>query len=145
MDRRLRAELAAEELDRAVGDDLVGVHVGLRSRPGLPHHERDVVGEAAVDDLVGGAGDGVDELAVEHPELSVDDGRGLLDDAERPDDRQRHAVGTDSEVLQRSLGLRPPVAIGGHLDRTEGIGLGAVFGQLGHNAALPLGFNCDAI
>jgi NADPH:quinone reductase-like Zn-dependent oxidoreductase len=44
------------QLDGAVGDDLVGVHVGLGAAAGLPHHQREVVVELAGDDLVGGAG-----------------------------------------------------------------------------------------
>ena len=36
MDRPLHADLAAEQLAGAVGDHLVGVHVGLRAGPGLP-------------------------------------------------------------------------------------------------------------
>ena len=38
----LLPELAAQQLDRAVGDDLVDVHVGLGPRAGLPHVEREL-------------------------------------------------------------------------------------------------------
>ena len=43
VDGRLAAELSAEQLDGAVGDDLVGVHVGLGAGPRLPDHQREVV------------------------------------------------------------------------------------------------------
>ena len=36
-----------------------------------------------------------------------------------------HAVVADREVVQRALGLRAPVAVGGHLDRAHAVGLGA--------------------
>ncbi len=36
VDGALRAELAAQDLDGAVGDHLVGVHVALSSGAGLP-------------------------------------------------------------------------------------------------------------
>ena len=59
----------------------------------------------------------------------VDLGRGALDDAERADDRSRHALLADAEIAARALGLRAPIAVGRHLDRAEGVGLGA---RLGH-------------
>ncbi len=43
----LRAELAAGDLDRPVGDHLVGVHVGLGAAAGLPDDQREVVVELA--------------------------------------------------------------------------------------------------
>ena len=44
----------AGELDGPVGDDLVGVHVGLGTAPGLPDVEGELVVELAVGHLVGG-------------------------------------------------------------------------------------------
>jgi hypothetical protein len=44
---RLLAALAAEQLGGAVGDHLVGVHVGLGAGAGLPDDEREVVVELA--------------------------------------------------------------------------------------------------
>ena len=41
MDRLLRAHHAAGELDRAIGDDLVGVHVGLGAGAGLEDDKRE--------------------------------------------------------------------------------------------------------
>src|SRR3984957_15697238 len=41
------------------------------------------------------------------------------------DDFHRHPVMADAEIPPRPLGLRAPVAVGGHLDRTEAVGLGA--------------------
>jgi hypothetical protein len=58
MDRLLGAHLAAERLDRPVGDDLVGVHVGLRARARLPDDEREMIVELAAGDLVRGGYDG---------------------------------------------------------------------------------------
>ena len=60
VDRLLRPDHPAGELDGAVGDDLVGVHVGLRARPGLEHDQRELTVELAVDDLLGGPDDQVD-------------------------------------------------------------------------------------
>ena len=43
MNRLLAAHFAAEHLDCAVGDHLIGVHVGLGAGAGLPHDQREVV------------------------------------------------------------------------------------------------------
>ncbi len=48
---RLAAQLPAQQLDRAVGDDLVHVHVGLRARARLPHHQREVIVQLSTDHL----------------------------------------------------------------------------------------------
>ena len=53
MDRLFGADLAAEDLDSAIGDDLVHVHVGLGAGAGLPHHQREIAGEPTLDDLIG--------------------------------------------------------------------------------------------
>ena len=50
----LLPSVAAGQLDGAVGDDLVDVHVRLRAAAGLPDAQREVVVELAGDDLVGG-------------------------------------------------------------------------------------------
>src|SRR5437868_5460001 len=52
VDRLPGADRAAGELDGAVGDDLVGVHVGLRATAGLEHHQRELPVELAVDHLL---------------------------------------------------------------------------------------------
>ena len=125
MDRRFRAELAAEHLVGAVGDHLVDVHVGLGAGAGLPDHQREMVVELAVDHLLRRLDDGAGARASSRPSAMVDLGGGALDDAERADERQRHALGADAEILERALGLRAPIAVGRHLDRAEGVGLGA--------------------
>ena len=48
------AQLFTGKLVGAVGDDLVGVHVGLRAGARLPDHQREMVVQFAVDDLGGG-------------------------------------------------------------------------------------------
>src|SRR5262249_48921028 len=78
---------------------------------------------------------GIDQL-----ERPVHLGGGALDDSQRADQRPRHPLGADPEVLDRALGLRAPIAIGRHLDRAEGVGLGpgARSGALaGRDPALP--------
>ena len=96
--------VAAGELDRAVRDHLVDVHVGLRAAAGLPDAQREVVVELAGDDLVGGLRRCRSAFsAASLPEVAVDERGGLLEDGHAADDRARHAVGADREVVQRAL------------------------------------------
>ncbi len=52
------------------------------------------------------AGDRVGERRFEDAEILVHQGRGLLHEAERVDERRRHVLGADLEVLDRALRLR---------------------------------------
>ena len=81
MNRVLRAEIAAQHLDRAVCDDLVGVHVGLGAGAGLPNRQRKMIVELAFGDLGGGDGDGAADHGIEFAERHVGLGRCLLDHA----------------------------------------------------------------
>src|SRR5688572_9136854 len=81
--------------------------------------------ELGVDHLLRGLGDGAGALSVDQLERQVHLGRGALDDAKRADQRPRHALGADPEVLNGTLGLRAPVAVGCDLDRAEGVALGS--------------------
>ncbi len=65
MNRLLGAELAAEQFVGAVRDHLVEIHVGLRAGSGLPHHQREMIVELAVDHLARGADDGAGAAAIE--------------------------------------------------------------------------------
>lgn len=54
VDGLLAALFAAEDLNGSVGDDFVGVHVGLGAGAGLPDDKGEVVHELAIGDLLGG-------------------------------------------------------------------------------------------
>lgn len=64
VDGRLGAHVAAEDLNGTVGDDFVGVHVGLGARAGLPDDEREVVKELAIGNFLGGLLDGLSDLGI---------------------------------------------------------------------------------
>ena len=78
MDGRLGAHLAAEQLDGAVRDHLVHIHVGLRAAARLEDDQREVLGESAGDDLVGGGDDGAAHLLVHEAGVHVVLRRALL-------------------------------------------------------------------
>jgi hypothetical protein len=105
---------AAEDFQRAVGDDFVGVHV--RGRPGAAlddvHHE--LVGESAGQDVLAGLFDGVGAFGVQESEFSVGADCGELDRCQAPD--QVHVGGQflagDGEVLHRPQRVHTPVGAG---------------------------------
>jgi hypothetical protein len=121
MDGVLGADLATGELDRAIRDDLVGVHVGLGAAAGLPDDERKVVVEPTIDDLLSGASQEVAGLPIENPETGVAPGGSQLEDPECADELSRHALVTDAEIGQRTGGLCPPITVDGHLDLTQAV------------------------
>ena len=121
----VRAECIPHPLGRPVGDHLVGVHVALGAAAGLPDHQREMLVQAPVDDLLRGVPDRFGHVAGEIAQLSIDRGRALLDEAQRPDQGPRQALGADLEVLERALGLRSPVPIRRHLDLAHAVPLDA--------------------
>ena len=121
---------AAHQLAGAVGQHLVDVHVRLRARAGLPHHQRELVGMQPRDHLVGGGHDGLGLVCRLQAQRLVDHGRRPLHPRQRPDQLRRLALAGDVEVLQRALRLRAPQAMGGHFDRAEGV----VFDAAAHGA-----------
>src|ERR1700677_3860261 len=92
MDGVFGAHLTAGKLDRAVGNDLVGVHVGLGAAAGLPNTERKFSVEFAFDDLVGGADDELGLFGGHLAEFVVGFGGGLFEDTDGADDRARHQI-----------------------------------------------------
>ncbi len=132
VDQARLAALAAEQLASAVGEHLVHVHVGLRSAAGLPHHQGKLAVVLAAQHFVGCGHDGARLLGVERSEIEVDQGRRLLHERQRVDERVRHAFAGDLEVLQRALGLGAPQAVGGDRHGTEGVFFDAS-GWCGHD------------
>ena len=65
-----------------------------------------------VEHFVGGADDGVGLVGWQLAQRAVDGGRGALDLGQRGDQFRRHALGRDVEMVQRTLGLRAPQAVG---------------------------------
>ncbi len=123
----LRAHDAAEQLDRAIADHFVGVHVGLRARAGLPDHEREMIVEFSLDDFVGGLADRLREFRVEQAKFLIGHRSRFFEQSEGAHDRLRHALAADLEVHRRALRLCAPIAVGGHFNGTEGVGFRACF------------------
>eukprot|EP00982_Pelagococcus_subviridis_P009442 30923-Pelagococcus_subviridis.AAC.2 len=120
---RLAPDDAAHDLDRAVADHLVHVHVRLRPGPGLPHDEGEVLVEFAFDDFERGGANGGGAGRVQLAQILVHRRRGVLHDGERAQDLHRHLLAADLEVLQRPLRLRAPVSVRGDPDDAHGVAL----------------------
>lgn len=73
------------------------------------------------------AGNHVHTKSISH----IHSGSCALQNTECPDDGRGHAILglVDAEVLERSLGLRSPILVGGNLDLAKGIALGSRVGS----------------
>ena len=83
--------------------------------------------ELAVEDFLRRLHDGLGAARVEQAKCAVGLGRGALGKRQRRDQGARHHLFADRKIMPRALGLRPPIGLRRHFDRTEGIGFGAGF------------------
>ena len=123
-------DLLSQKLIGAVGDDLVDVHVRLRTAAGLPDDERKMPVQRTGQNLVANSADRVRAPLIQRAETQIGARRRLFHHGERPDDLLRHALRTDAEVFIAALRLRAPVAIRGHLHLAHGIPLNAIIHAL---------------
>ncbi len=116
----------AHELEGAVGDDLVGVHVRRGSGPALDHVHHEVRVPLAVDDLSAGPDDGGGDVGREEAERPVGPGGGHLDLGQGDDEigevADIHAA--DGEVLRGPERLDAVVELERHLPLPEEVVLG---------------------
>ena len=127
MNELVVAALVARELECAVGDHLVRVHVRRRSRAALDHVDEEVLVVSAAANLARGTRDEVGDLLRQQPELRIRERRCFLDRRERLDERrelaQRHAG--DREVLERAQRLHAVERLVGDLALAEQVVLQA--------------------
>src|SRR5258708_26689001 len=105
MNRPLAAERCASELAASVCDDLVDVHVELRSAAGHPDVERKHLMVRAGKKLVANARDQFVGLVAEPTSGVVFGCRRPLQDGIAADHLARNQIMPDAEVLERPLGL----------------------------------------
>ena len=129
------AEGVPHDLEAAVGDYLVGVHIGRGAGAALDDPDEELVVELALDDLLADPLDEVGLCGVENADELVRARGGLLDAGESADevgvDRDRAAG--DREVLEGARGVDSPVHVGRDLHRSERVALrpgGQGFGKL---------------
>ncbi len=125
MHRLLRAANATQQFTRAIPDHLVQIHVGLGAGAGLPDDQREMPVELPLDDFIGSGRDRIRQLRLDQLQLEIGERCRFFHHGEGPDQGLRHGFLADSEIPQRPLGLRAPIAVLSHLDRTERVRLGA--------------------
>src|SRR5215471_6693697 len=99
MDGLLRTHFAASDFDGAVRDNLIYVHVGLRTAAGLPDAQRELIVTLARDDFVGRFDDEPGFVRGELAQVLVDERRSFFQDAESADQFGWHSVAANVEVL----------------------------------------------
>ena len=122
---RMAAGRFAEQLGGAVGQHLVGIHVGAGSRAGLEDVEGEVRVQVAAHHLRRGRGDRLGAPFVEQAKFEVDLGGLLLDQAQGAQERAREGQPGDREILDGAGGLRSVEGVGGNRHRAERIVFGA--------------------
>ena len=128
MDRLFASDDAAGELDRAIADHFVGIHVRLRARSRLEHNQWELGVEPAVDHFLCSLRDERHFFGRQLAQCAVRFRRAFLQHAKRADDGAAPAkpVNSDREIVDRALRLRTPQMIGRHADFAERILLDAI-------------------
>ncbi len=121
VDRFFAAQHPAGELDGTVGDHLIGVHVALRARAGLEHHQRKFRIPSPSNNLIGGAHDQLHLVDGQLAQRFIRQRAGFLQNSEAADNIAPPDVilDPDREILPAPLGLRAPQMGGRHSDVTE--------------------------
>mmetsp|Transcript_15280 Transcript_15280/g.35221 ORF Transcript_15280/g.35221 Transcript_15280/m.35221 type:complete len:210 (-) Transcript_15280:193-822(-) len=113
----------AQNLDRAVRQDLVDVHVGLGARSGLEDDQGEVLVQLSVHDLVRGLRNRASNRGFHLSDLGVVFGAAFFDQGHGVDNLEGHlGFGpADGKVYQRSLGLASVEAVGWDVQGTHAV------------------------
>ena len=114
IDGGIVAARAAQQLQRDVGDHLVGIHVGGGAGTALQHVDDEVIEAITGDDQIAGRDDGGGDLRFQRAQFAVGDGGGLLHHGER-----LHEFGI---VAQQDAGDGEVLHRPGRVDAVVGIG-----------------------
>src|SRR3546814_10438442 len=117
MDRALAAARAGEQLIGAPGDHLIGVHVGLRARAGLPDDKRELVVVLSFRHFPGRSYDGVGRHFIQTAVAGVHPCSAQLHQPALMDERTRPALPAYREISTGWLSLRAPIGGGRSVDR----------------------------
>ena len=114
---RIRPPRFAQQLERAVRDHLVGVHVGGGARAPLDHVDDEMLVVPAGAQLLRRGDDRVPDRGVEQAQLRVRAGRGLFDGRQRVDQGRElpQDVSGDRKVLDRPQRLDAEQRVVGHV------------------------------
>ncbi len=125
MNRLLAAQFAAGDLNGAIGDHFVDVHVGLGAAAGLPDAKREVFIPLSGDDFVCCLSDQVGFFFGELAKIAIDERGGFFQNAKGANQLGRHGVFADGKVNQRARRLCAIVAVHRHFDFAHAVGFNA--------------------
>ena len=108
VDLTFHAAHAAQQLARPVRQHFVHVHVALGAGTGLPDSEGKFVRMLARQHFVCGVDNGGGFVGVQQAQILVHFRGGAFSQRQRLNQRDGHFFGRNTEVLQRTLGLRAP-------------------------------------
>ena len=115
MYRLFRANHPTHHFNRAVGNHLIGVHVGLRARASLPHHQRKVIIKQTARDFACRLLDGFAFVIRQLTKGRIGHRTALFDYPKCADDSDGLLFPTDRKVDQRSLSLCTPIFVRGNV------------------------------
>src|SRR5664279_3675560 len=119
------AQVAAQQLARAVGDDLVAVLVEADARARLENVDDEFLVPLALLNFLGRLDDGIGRLLVYQTELAISEGCGFLHHRDSTDKRRMGAQSADGKVLHRAGGLNAVVNVGRDFFIAERVFFGA--------------------
>ena len=124
------ALVMAQDLEGAVRNDLVGIHVHRGAGATLHHVHGELVVEFAIDNLLTGLDDGVRDGAVEHAQFGIGLGGGHFHIGDRDDvlGIVVHPRRGDLVVVECALSLDAVVGVGGYLEFAQEIAFYPEFG-----------------
>ena len=115
VDQRIIALFAAQYLDGAVGDDLVGVHIGAGARAALDGIDDELIVQPARDDLIARLLDGAGHILPDGAGGQVGARAGLFDPGDADDHIPLQALAGDGKVFRRADGMDAVVNILGNV------------------------------
>ena len=127
------ALLAAQKLDGAVGDDLIGIHIDRGSGAALNRIHDEILMMLTGQNLVAGLDNRVGNLLVQQVNLTVGDCGSLLDVSQAVDDFRMHIQSGNMEVLCGTQGLDAVIYVFRYVFGTDGVFLYSVFYLFAHN------------
>ena len=121
VNRRVVAALLVHQLERAIRDHFVRVHVRRRAGAALDHVDHEVLVMTSGAQLLRRAHDDVGNRAIEQPELGVGQRRRFLHRGQRLDEHGKFAQrdAGDREVLERAQRLHAVQRVLGHVAVAE--------------------------
>ena len=117
----VRPEAAAQDLVRAIGENLVHVHVERHARAGVKDIDNELVRVLSGEDLVARRDDGVLTALVETAGFAVRQCGRALDANEGSDECGKGSIAADGIVLNRARRLHAVVDVRGNVLEADGI------------------------